>query len=451
MAPQLEKTLEERARVMLERNRRGSWTCPSITVYPHQWLWDSCFIAIGVARYDPQRAAGELRALFRAQWANGMLPHMVFADGAKDIGSRRIWQSKKYPLAPRDLDTSCVTQPPLPAIAARRVARALPASDRQSFLAELFPKLLAYHTWLYDERDLHNSGLVTLIHPWECGLDTTPSWMHLLRRMPLPWWLRTAARFGLARVVRLLRNDTRYIPVAERASDDDGLRMLVLATRAKKHHFQLEQMPRHSSVLIEDLAFNAMLAAANRSLELISRDLERPLPTELQEHFRRTEVALEHLWDEPSGQYYSRNAVTGELIKVPTIATFLPLWSGIPTRAQAERLIELLQKPTGFWPHHPVPSVPIDAPEFREAGYWKGPTWINMNWTIAEALREYEAVELAERLRLRTLRLVEHAGFSEYFSPLTGDGYGANDFSWTAALVIDLLARDDPTPSANGL
>src|SRR6266550_1580591 len=396
MAPQLEKTLEERARDMLERNRRGSWTCPSITVYPHQWLWDSCFIAIGVARYDPQRAAGELRALFRAQWANGMLPHMVFADGAKDIGSRRIWQSKKYPLAPRDVDTSCVTQPPLPAIAARRVARALPASDRQSFLAELFPKLLAYHTWLYDERDLHNSGLVTLIHPWECGLDTTPSWMHLLRRMPLPWWLRTAARFGLARVVRLLRNDTRYIPVAERASDDDGLRMLVLATRAKKHHFQLEQMPRHSSVLIEDLAFNAMLAAANRSLELISRDLERPLPTELQEHFRRTEVALEHLWDEPSGQYYSRNAVTGELIKVPTIATFLPLWSGIPTRAQAERLIELLQKPTGFWPHHPVPSVPIDAPEFREAGYWKGPTWINMNWTIAEALREYEAVELAE-------------------------------------------------------
>jgi hypothetical protein len=342
-----------------------------------------------------------------------------------------------------------VTQPPLPAIAARRVARALPASDRQPFLAELFPKLVAYHTWLYDERDLQNSGLVTLIHPWECGLDTTPPWMQVLRRMPLPWWLRAATRLGLGRVVRLLRNDTRYIPVAERASDDDGLRMLVLATRVKKHHFQLEQMPRHSSVLIEDLAFNAMLAAANRSLELISRDLERPLPTELQEHFRRTEAALEQLWDEPSGQYYSRNAVTGELIKVPTIATFLPLWSGIPTRAQAERLIELLKKPTGFWPNYPVPSVPVDAPEFREAGYWKGPTWINMNWTIAEALHEYEAVELAERLRLRTLRLVEHAGFSEYFSPLTGDGYGANDFSWTAALVIDLLARDERTPSAN--
>ena len=71
--------LARRAQDVLERNRRGAWTCPARGIYPHQWLWDSCFIAIGLARYDPERAAGELRALFRAQWANGMLPHMIFA------------------------------------------------------------------------------------------------------------------------------------------------------------------------------------------------------------------------------------------------------------------------------------------------------------------------------------------------------------------------------------
>src|SRR5438445_4782672 len=209
-----------------------------------------------MAGYDAPRAAGDLRALFRGQWANGMLPHMIFADRMKDIGSRRIWRSKKNPLAPRDVDTSCVTQPPLPSIAVRRVAQALPAPDREPFLAELFPKLVAYHAWLYDERDLHDSGLVTLIHPWECGLDTTPPWMQALGRMPLPWWLRLPARLHVARAVRTLRNDTRYLPAAERTSDDDGLRMLVLATRAKEHDFQLKRMPRDSSVLIEDLAFN---------------------------------------------------------------------------------------------------------------------------------------------------------------------------------------------------
>jgi hypothetical protein len=333
-----------------------------------------------------------------------------------------------------------VTQPPLPSIAVRRVAQALPGPDREPFLAELFPKLVAYHAWLYDERDLHDSGLVTLIHPWECGLDTTPPWMQALGRMPLPWWLRTAVRLHVARAVRSLRNDTRYLPAAERTSDDDGLRMLVLATRAKKHRFQLKRMPRDSSVLIEDLPFNAMLAAANRSLELIARDLDVPLPSELPQHFRRTEAALEQLWDESSGQYYSRNAVTRELIKMPTIATFLPLWAGTPSRARAERLIELLREPDGFWPRFPVPSVPVDAPDFREAGYWKGPTWVNMSWAVAEGLRDYGYVDLAEELRLRILELVDHAGFSEYFSPLTGEGYGADDFSWTAALVIDLFA-----------
>ena len=51
---------------------------------------------------------------------------------------------------------------------------------RSAFLAELFGKLVAYHEWLYRERDLNQHGLVTLIHPWECGLDTTPPWMDAL-------------------------------------------------------------------------------------------------------------------------------------------------------------------------------------------------------------------------------------------------------------------------------
>jgi hypothetical protein len=446
MAARGDEDLEQRARKVLEVNRRGAFTCPANTLYPHQWLWDSCFIAIGIARYDAPRAASELRALFRGQWANGMLPHIIFGNDSNDIGSRRIWQSKKNALAPRDVDTSCVTQPPLPAIAVWRVAQALPAADRRAFLVEVFPKLVAYHSWLYDERDLHDSGLITLIHPWECGLDTTPPWMQALCRMPLPWWQRIAERLDLARAVRRLRNDTRYIPAAERASDDEGLRMLVLATRGKQHNFRLRDMPTVGTVLIEDLAFNAILAQANRSLELIARDVGLALPAALSDNERRTRDALEELWDEPSGQYYSRDAVTRELIVVPTIATFIPLWAGTPSRARAERLIALLREPTKFWPRYPVPSVPLDSPDFRESGYWNGPTWVNTGWLIAEGLREYGHADLADDLRTRLLGLVERTGFSEYFSPLTGAGYGADDFSWTAALTIDLLAnRPHPT------
>ena len=41
-------------------------------------------------------------------------------------------------------------------------------------------------------------------------------------------------------------------------------------------------------------------------------------------------------------------------------------------------------------------------------------------------------------------------GFREYFDPITGAGYGSTLFSWTAALLIDVL-MDKGTRSANSL
>src|SRR5207248_4783431 len=148
---------------------------------------------------------------------------------------------------PHDVATSCITQPPVAAVAVERIAAALPARERAAFVDEMVPKLVAYHQWLVRERVQPGSGLVTLIHPWECGLDSTPPWMHALRRWRMPWWLRAAERLRLARVVRGLRYDTRYLPAAERASDDDGLRMLALAVHAKRHGFELRRMPEHGS------------------------------------------------------------------------------------------------------------------------------------------------------------------------------------------------------------
>jgi Glycosyl hydrolase family 63 C-terminal domain len=426
---------------VLDRNRRGAWTCPSAQLYPHQWLWDSCFIAIGLAHDDPHRAAGELESLFRGQWANGMLPHMVFADDVEDIGSERIWQSSEQPLAPEDVATSCITQPPLPSVAAERVARALPSAEQTTFLSRIFPGLVAYHEWLYRERDPEHRGLVTLIHPWECGLDTTPPWMDALARMPTPWWARAATRLHLAYLVRWFRRDTKYVPPAQRPTDDEGLRMLVLAELGKRHGFELRRMPSDRAVLIEDLGFNSFLAAANRSLAHIADTIEEPLPAELTACFTRTKAAFDQLWDDDAGQYFSRDATTGELLRVATVATFLPLFAGVVAPPRAGRVLALLRQPSGYWPSFPVPTVPTDDPSFREEAYWKGPTWVNMNWCVVQALEAYGDGATAEQLVDRTLALVDAGGFFEYFSPLTGRGYGAREFSWTAGLTLDLLAR----------
>jgi glycogen debranching enzyme len=83
--------------------------------------------------------------------------------------------------------------------------------------------------------------------------------------------------------------------------------------------------------------------------------------------------------------------------------------------------------------------VPLDASEFEETRYWKGPTWVNANWIIIQGLLVHEQAEVAASLRDKTLDLVDGAGCYEYFSPIAGDGHGADDFSWTAALALELL------------
>ena len=189
------------------------------------------------------------------------------------------------------------------------------------------------------------------------------------------------------------------------------------------------------------MAFNALLVVSNTALGEIAHELGSTIEPELQRSFLATEEAIEELWDEPTGLYYSRHGVTGELLVSPTVAAFLPLWAGVAKPARARRLIGHLAEPSTFWPSCPVPSVPIDAPPFDDDRYWKGPTWVNTNWMIVEGLRNYGANDVADDLRHRTLGLVHAAGFAEYFSALTGVPYGADEFSWTAALTLDLLAR----------
>jgi hypothetical protein len=72
----------KKARDILDRNWTGHYTKPSPALYPHQWNWDSCFIAVGYAHYDETRAMTELRSLLRHQWDNGMIPQIAFNPSA---------------------------------------------------------------------------------------------------------------------------------------------------------------------------------------------------------------------------------------------------------------------------------------------------------------------------------------------------------------------------------
>ena len=83
---------------VLDLNDRTAYTQPAPDLYPHQWLWDSCFIAIGLRHRDIERAMAEILSLFRGQWQNGMLPNIIFSDDPKYARDRNLWRSWINPL-----------------------------------------------------------------------------------------------------------------------------------------------------------------------------------------------------------------------------------------------------------------------------------------------------------------------------------------------------------------
>ena len=60
---------------------------------------------------------------------------------------------------------------------------------------------------------------------------------------------------------------------------------------------------------------------------------------------------------------------------------------------------------------------------------------------VIEGLRRYGYHDLVETIRRDTLRLMEGAGFREYYDPRDGSGCGSTDFSWSAALALELSSE----------
>lgn len=91
---------------------------PAPGLYPHQWSWDTAFIAYGHAVVNVTRARMELEEIFEGQWANGLLPHIVFNPNVPEgryFPGTAYWRSStdsdhQAPAAP---ETSGIINPPV--------------------------------------------------------------------------------------------------------------------------------------------------------------------------------------------------------------------------------------------------------------------------------------------------------------------------------------------------
>src|SRR5690606_16503576 len=145
-----------------------------------------------------------------------------------------------------------------------------------------------------------------------------------------------------------------------------------------------------------------------------------------------------------TGMFHARDLHTGRLSPVRYLGGLIPLiLPDLPT-AQVKSLLTEAGSPSFGLAERmrlPLPSYDLTAADFDPVRYWRGPIWINMNWLIWRGLRQHGQHGLAAGLRQAMLDVVRHGGCYEYFHPYTGEGIGAREFSWTAALVLDLMSH----------
>jgi hypothetical protein len=418
------ETVIEQARAVLAGNDMGSFVRPGRDLYPHQWNWDSALIAIGLAGVDPARGRTEVRSLLRGQWQDGMVPHIVFHVPNPDYSpGPELWGSAACAGAPA-VATSGITQPPVLATAVRILHEADPDVG---FLQEVVPALDRWHSWLQSTR-CNEDGLVVVLHPWEAA-DNSPRFDAAL------------ARIAVDEPMTIERTDRRVVDAEERPTDDDYVRYRFLVERLRERGYRPDSLEDEPFVFV-DLTFNSILATAEDDLAALWGELGES-GDRAREGAQRLRAALSKRWDEERALYAEDDVdeTGGE-----TIDGLFPLYGRVPTAAQARRLFdEALWAPDRFGPSPeapwPVTSASKANPAFDARRYWRGPVWVNVNWFLVRGLEQAGLGAEASQLAALTVDLVSRSGFVEYYEPTTGEPLGARDFSWSAALTIDLLLR----------
>jgi Trehalase len=427
--------LTRRAMAVLDANWMGHATRASARLYPHQWSWDSACVAIGYAGSNQARAQTELRWLFAGQWTDGLLPHIRFADDARYFPGPDFWQTDRSPSAPAHPQTSGIVQPPVHATAVWHVyCRAKDRGQAKEFLRELMPGLVRWHEYLYRERTRDDDGLVEIWHPWESGMDNSPLWDDALARISP----------GREAIPDYERVDLDFVDASQRPTDAEYDRYAYLVKLYRDWRYDSKRIHRESPFAVYDVLFNSLLVQANRDLAQIARVVAAD-PEPFEAWADRTAAGIEAtLWDDADGSYGDYDARAGKRVPAQTASAFAPLFAGIPTAERARHMLDGVKASSVAvdGAGRVVTSVaPADA-NYDPALYWRGPVWPMINWVVQGGLRRYGFVDEAQEIRDALLELVRREGFWEHYNATTGRGQGTEQVSWTAALVLDLLAQE---------
>lgn len=413
------KKYDKQARRIMRQNDRGGYTVPTARLYPYQWNWDSGFAAWGFSTFDVKRAWFEVQTLFHGQWDNGMVPHIIFhkrADGY--FPGPDVWGVPRIP------HTSGITQPPV----ITTFARAIYEADKEYgrvHMELLYGRLVAWHRWFMRYR-VHD-GMVAITHPWESGRDNAADWDAALTKV------------DTSNVGEYVRADLNHVNPEMRPSNLDYDRYLALVQLGRAVNWDEDKIAETSPFRVADIGMTFLFLRACRDLLAIAAELDH-ITQEIRGWVHTLEEGVKRHWNAEKGYYDSYDLRAGKHTDTLGSAAFLCWYAGIRDDRMLPVLKSQLDK-VAFG----VPSADPDSPEFHSLRYWRGPIWAIVNTLIGIGLAEAGHIEMAERIRRDTRKLISEHGFFEYFCPHDGAPAGGDAFTWTAAIWLTWAS-----PSARG-
>ncbi|MDO7170958.1 MGH1-like glycoside hydrolase domain-containing protein [Mariniflexile sp. AS56] len=431
------KDLQNKAIEVLNNNWKDGFSVPCANLYPFQWFWDSGFIAIGFAHFDMPKAEKEIETLLDSQWDNGFLPHIIFhTDTDTYFPGPDFHRSDLSAQASKKYKSTGMTQPPVTGFVLQDMYRI--STDKKAtlkFIESVIDKVYFNHEYFYTNRDPKNEGLVYIYHNWESGTDNSPIWDDIWETMNPPEYT-------------FERRDTTHVDASQRPSKREYDHYLYIIDIAKEHNYKDEKIAELSPFLVQDPLFNSMLIKSNQSLidlyQLIGGHDAKV--SQLQKWQDKAVKSFnDKLFDSELGVYVHYDLRNEKPLRFISSSSFSPLFANIPSKEQAASLVNVMMEKFGNDNQYLCASFDPTSDRFNPKKYWRGPVWVNLNWALYYGLKNYGYMDIAKRVKADTVEIIEKAGFYEYFDSRKevykdgNAGYGGNDFSWSAALLIDML------------
>lgn len=388
------------------------WTIhPSPGTYPFQYFWDSClhaFILTGLGEAD--LAARNFRSLYAMQGDDGFVGHMLYWDRlipavwTDSFQARFIDQNRPHMTA--------FIQPPLSAQALHRIWYHTKDDD---YLKEMLPKVKKHFDWLAANRDFDNDGLIGILNMFESGIDWKPS------------------------------QDELYCDKTQAA---DELYSKVIGNDF--HNFINDYDYAKAPVKIKEVAVNTIYARNLATLAELCKQIGDNDFVKYEKLAKKVEQSIQNImYNDDDAAFWDVTAGDNRPLKTLTPTIFFPIALINTSHEQAQKILDRhFKNPQEFATEFPLPSVAANDPSYDPNAskfLWRGPTWALYNWYIFQALHYNGFKAEAETLRNSIHRLMSKSGFREYYNPSSGEGGGAEHFTWSG-LIVDMLENNPDAP-----